>query len=426
MSGEGWKIISLEEAIEFRNGKSSPDRKDTGLNPVFGGNGIIGYTEQSNSDFETIILGRVGAYCGNVYYYKGKCWVTDNAIIGKIKSSYDGLFLFYLLKMIDLNNHRSGSSQPLINQSILNSIQAKVPPQTTQQRIAVILSALDDKIELNLQTNATLEAMAQAIFKEWFVDFRFPGATGEMQDSELGPIPKGWQAGRLDDICELNPKLSLKKGTLTKYVEMKNLSQSSLAVEEPREREFTSGSKFQNGDTLLARITPCLENGKTGFVDFLNGKEIGWGSTEFIVLRGRNHINPYYVYCLSRFPDFREFAIQSMVGSSGRQRVVESILSDYPIVIPSKENIALYHQVVEKLFFQVKNNSDQSATLAQIRDALLPKLMNGEIVVGVGSRHALDRNPVTVLGLEPKNRAGLEPAPTQSTITKKQRGRHGR
>ncbi|MBU0909363.1 MAG: restriction endonuclease subunit S [Proteobacteria bacterium] len=201
MSGEVWKSITLEEAIEFRNGKSSPERKDTGFNPVFGSNGIIGYTEESNSELETIIIGRVGAYCGSVYYHHGKCWVTDNAIIGKVKPYYDGSYLFYLLKIIDLNSHRAGSSQPLINQSILNSIQVTVPlRKATQTRIAAILSALDNKIELNHQTNATLEGIAQAIFKEWFVDFRFPGATDEMQDSELGPIPKGWRVGRLGDI----------------------------------------------------------------------------------------------------------------------------------------------------------------------------------------------------------------------------------
>lgn len=163
---------------------------------------------------------------------------------------------------------------------------------------------------------------------------------------------------------------------------MKNLSQTSLSIEEPRGREFTSGSKFQNDDTLLARITPCLENGKTGFVDFLDDKETGGGSTEFIVMRGKKYISPYFVYCVSRLPNFREFAIQSMVGSSGRQRVVESTLSDYPLVIPNKEITGLFHQVVGKLFFQVKNNSDQSVTLARIRDTLLPKLMNGEISVG--------------------------------------------
>ena len=254
-----------------------------------------------------------------------------------------------------------------------------MPDLLSQIKIVEFAQALDDKIELNRQTNATLEAIAQAIFKEWFVDFRFPGATGEMQASELGPIPKGWRVGTLGDICELNPRLAMRKGYISKYVEMKNLSQCSLSIEEPREREFTSGSKFQNGDTLLARITPCLENGKTGFVDFLNEQEVGWGSTEFIVLRGKHCINPYFAYCLSRLPSFREFAIKSMIGSSGRQRVVESILSEYPIAIPDQKTADLFFTLMAKLFLQVKNNSDQSATLAKIRDALLPKLMNGDI-----------------------------------------------
>jgi len=275
----------------------------------------------------------------------------------------------------------TGSTFPNVSSQQLNNLTIEVPDLHTQRRIADILSALDEKIELNRQTNATLEAIAHAIFKEWFVDFRFPGATGEMQDSELGPIPRGWRAGRIGDICELNPKLTLRKGAISKYVEMKNLSQCLLSIEEPREREFVSGSKFQNGDTLFARIAPCLENGKTGFVDFLADLEIGWGSTEFIVLRGRNYINPYFIYCLSRLSNFREFAIQSMVGSSGRQRVVESILSDYPTVIPDQETVNNFLKVVEQLFFQVKNNSDQSATVAKIRDALLPKLMSGEIEV---------------------------------------------
>ncbi|MCX5843789.1 MAG: restriction endonuclease subunit S, partial [Deltaproteobacteria bacterium] len=149
MSREGWIDTQLGVAIEFRNGKSSPDRKEQGENPVFGGNGIIGYTNKSNSDEETIILGRVGAYCGSVYFHSGKCWVTDNAIIGKVKENYDGKFLFYLLKNIDLNDHRSGSSQPLINQATLNALNVRLPKdKDTQRCIADVLSALDGTIEL--------------------------------------------------------------------------------------------------------------------------------------------------------------------------------------------------------------------------------------------------------------------------------------
>ena len=382
MSREGWIDTQLGVAIEFRNGKSSPDRKEHGENPVFGGNGIIGYTSESNSDEETIILGRVGAYCGSVYFNKGKCWVTDNAIIGKVKENHDGKFLFYLLKNIDLNDQRSGSSQPLINQSTLNALNVKLPEdKETQRLIAAILSALDEKIELNRQTNATLEAIAQAIFKEWFVDFNFPGATGEMQDSKLGSIPKGWRTGTLTDLIELNPKTSLKKGIIAKYVEMKDLSTGNVTINSFIAREFSSGSKFQQGDTLLARITPCLENGKTGFVDFLEKDESGWGSTEFIVMRGKGFISPYFVYCFARQQSFREFAIQSMVGSSGRQRVVESILSEFPCVIPAEENMTEYNSIAEPIFLKLKECADQCAILAKIRDNLLPRLLSGEVCI---------------------------------------------
>jgi len=213
---------------------------------------------------------------------------------------------------------------------------------------------------------------------------------GEMQpacalhadrDSELGHIPKGWRVGKLGEIVELNPKLAIKKGSYSEYVEMKDLSETSASILNHRKREFTSGSKFQNGDTLLARITPCLENGKTGFVDFLPNDEIGWGSTEFIVLRAAQSNSPYFIYCLSRHAPFRDFAIQSMVGSSGRQRVVESILTEFPVVIGGKAVHKEFTQLITPLFGEIKCNSEQSATLATIRNALLPKLMNGEIEV---------------------------------------------
>ena len=155
MSREGWIDTQLGVAIEFRNGKSSPDRKEHGENPVFGGNGIIGYTSESNSDEETIILGRVGAYCGSVYFNKGKCWVTDNAIIGKVKENHDGKFLFYLLKNIDLNDQRSGSSQPLINQSTLNALNVKLPLSLTRPTCFIQLWAMTQSFEAGLNLTSS-------------------------------------------------------------------------------------------------------------------------------------------------------------------------------------------------------------------------------------------------------------------------------
>lgn len=305
------------------------------------------------------------------------------AIIRPDTEKLDQKFLkYYLLnpqfKNFMLGLSSVGGTRNALTKVMIEDFRLHLPDMNTQKRVASILSSLDEKIELNRQTAQTLEAIAQAIFKEWFVDFNLPGATGEMQESELGEIPKGWRVGKLREIVELNPKLSIKKGSTAKYVEMKDLSETSLSINRFIEREFTSGSKFQNGDTLFARITPCLENGKTGFVDFLDEREVGWGSTEFIVLRGKD-VSLYFVYCLSRFERFRDFAIQSMVGSSGRQRVVESTLSDYTIALPPKEVINLFHYKVHSIFETTKAHHEQAKTLIQLRDSLLPKLMRGEM-----------------------------------------------
>jgi type I restriction enzyme S subunit len=360
MSAAEWKMIALEEAIEFRNGKSPPDRRYTGLNPIFGGNGIIGYTEKSNSDFETIAVGRVGAYCGNVYYYKGKCWVTDNAIIGKINSSYDGLFLFYLLKMIDLNSYRSGSSQPLINQSILNSIQVKIPPLPTQTRIAAILSALDDKIELNRRTNVTLEATAQVIFKEWFVDFRFPGATGEMKDSELGAIPKGWGIGRIGDLVTISSGKGLKKD---------QLKDDGFPVLGANGRIGFSERFLYNEELILTGRVGTL-----GTFQLVNYKV--WISDNVLILKPIDKVNYHYVYFWMKTIDFA-----NLNRGSTQPLVTKTDLENQPVIIPENALLHEFNRVCRSMFMSISTLIQQETTLSQIRDILLPKLMSGEIEV---------------------------------------------
>lgn len=169
--GSEWNETSLGELLSFSNGKSSPDRDDNAEYPVFGSNGIIGNANEQNSPSDSIIIGRVGSYCGSVYLSPTPCWVTDNAIKAVAKGNNSAPFLYYLLGHLKLNQWREGSGQPLLNQSILKAINVEVPESDEQKAIAHILSTLDDKIELNRQMNETLEAMAQALFKSWFVDF---------------------------------------------------------------------------------------------------------------------------------------------------------------------------------------------------------------------------------------------------------------
>jgi type I restriction enzyme S subunit len=186
----------------------------------------------------------------------------------------------------------------------------------------------------------------------------------------------------INELVEFDPKISVKKGAILPYVDMGELSTEGMTVGNIVLKSFAGGSRFENSDTLLARITPCLENGKTAFVDFLEKNQpIGFGSTEFIVMRAKEGISPQFVYCLARDQEFRSFAIQSMVGSSGRQRVQRNMLETYGVPIPQQKLMEKFHQVTASIFSRINTNRIQIKNLSQIRDSLLPKLMSGKIRV---------------------------------------------
>ena len=283
----------------------------------------------------------------------------------------------------------------------LSYCEVTIPPIKEQTAIAHILGTLDDKIELNRRMNETLEAMARAIFKSWFVDFDPVRAKAEgrqpdgmdadtaalfpdsFEDSDLGEIPRGWKIYHLPEIFEINPSRQLSKGNVAPYLDMASMPTQGHAPTSWIERELGSGMKFINGDTLVARITPCLENGKTAFVDFLTKGVIGWGSTEYIVLRPREPIPPVFAYLLARSNEFRTFAIQRMTGSSGRQRVPADSLSQFLLAAPAIDSFIFdaFGRLANTLFERVWSGMNQSRTLAAIRDALLPKLLSGEVRV---------------------------------------------
>jgi type I restriction enzyme S subunit len=224
-------------------------------------------------------------------------------------------------------------------------------PEFTEARAIVvnILQLLDDKIELNRRMNETLEAMARAIFKDWFVDFGPTRAKVAGQTPYLAPEiwslfpgqlddegkPEGWRSDRLRAIVDLNPSEPLRVGHIAHYLDMAALPTSGPTPDAATAREFTSGMRFRNGDTLFARITPCLENGKTAFIQSLPKGGVGWGSTEFIVLRARSPVPAAFTYLLARDPSFRAHAVQSMTGTSGRQRARTDAIAEYPVTCPS-------------------------------------------------------------------------------------------
>jgi type I restriction enzyme S subunit len=319
------------------------------------------------------------------------------------KEKADSLFLYYLLASPQMREkivgEGIGSSVPGFNLGQLKAWRLRIPPLPEQHAIAKILGTLDDKIDLLRRMNDVLEAMAQALFKSWFVDFdpvlakvegrdtTLPRALADMfpssfESSEFQDVPHGWRLVPLPDTIEVNPSRSLRRGEVAPYLDMANMPTRGHAPDLVIDRPFGSGMRFSNGDTLVARITPCLENGKTAFVDFLKPQQIGWGSTEYIVLRPKEPLPPEYAYFLARSVPFREFAIQSMTGSSGRQRVPAESLAHFKVIVPSDEIAAEFGRFASPLMARMSAAVKQSRILGALRDTLLPKLISGALRVG--------------------------------------------
>ena len=189
----------------------------------------------------------------------------------------------------------------------------------------------------------------------------------------------------MSKVIEVNPRRTLKSGAISPYLDMKNMPTQGHAADEIIQREFSSGTKFQNSDTLLARITPCLENGKSAFVDFLEDGQVGWGSTEYIVFAPKPPLTPEFGYYLARSDALRLHAIQNMTGTSGRQRVPSECFTQFQLAVPPAKIAQRFGEITKPWMTMIHANIEQSRTLATLRDALLPKLLSGELSVGVGA-----------------------------------------
>ena len=360
-SFESNQFISKEKCDILRKGKLS--RNDI----VYTTRGTVG-----NAAFysESVPFEHVRINSGMVIVRPNEEIVSTRFLYQILKSDY---YRSYFKK------YCTGSAQPQLPIKNFSKIELDLPELSIQQRIADILSAYDNLIENNQKQIKLLEEAAQRLYKEWFVDLRFPGYENT---PIVDGVPEGWINCCLDDVITFNPKVILDKNRLKQFVPMSALNTSSMILDsgEYSTTLSNSGSKFQNGDTLLARITPCLENGKTAYVSDLDSDEGAVGSTEYIVMRSKQ-LNSYMVYLLARTDDFRKSAINSMSGSDGRQRAQVDKLMALPYMKPTDDLILLFSMHMEPVFAQIQIKNKQNTDLRRARDRLLPKLMSGELEV---------------------------------------------
>lgn len=382
-------------------GKSLPAaQRQPGDIPVYGTNGRTGWHNAHLTEGPGVILGRKGQGHLGVKWCPSPFWVIDTAYFASIDESLVDLrWFYYITKYVGLDHLKSGP-KPGLSRDTFGRQLFPFPERAEQQAIAAFLGRMDEKIELNRRMNETLEATARSIFRSWFVDFDPVVAKAEGRqpahmsadtaalfpdrfvETEEGPIPDGWSIRPLPDVIEINPTRRLAKGEAAPYLEMSNMPKEGPQPLDWYDRPFGSGVRFQNGDVLLARITPCLEHGKTAFVDFLTEGEVGWGSTEYIVMRSKPPLSLAHAYFLARDDDLRSFAIAQMTGSSGRQRVPHDSFEHFLVTVPPEPLAARFGQLATGVLTKIKANSEQSRTLATIRDTLLPRLLSGEIRLG--------------------------------------------
>ncbi len=307
-------------------------------------------------------IGKVGRMRSGVAY--------ANQRVLKVTAKTDRLdsgYLWMLLLHPKFHNHvlsfiDSHSAQPNISAKSIGKYIFPLPDLQTQRRISAILVAIDSKIALNNRTNDYLAALGQTLFNEFDSDESNPFVT-------------------VSDIAEVNPRRTMKKGDEALCVEMANLSTSGPFPSDWCVKPYNGGAKFINGDTVMARITPCLENGKAGYVNFLNDGETAFGSTEYIVFTSKGDVPAEYLYFMVRNPEFVAYATARMSGSSGRQRVSASEIEQYEVRLPSEPQLALFKDVATFAMQGILKNSLENRQLTKLRDTLLPKLISGEIDV---------------------------------------------
>ena len=352
-------------------------------------------------------LGQTGLIPVNSRY--SKYLLSSNQMKLRVRQDLaDPLFVYYYVssptQREKIIRDSTVTGVPKTNITYLRQFPIRLPSLEEQRVIAATLGALDDKIELNRKMNVTLEAMALGFFKAWFIDFEpvqskmegqwrsgqsLPGLPANLYEyfpdqfmnSEIGEIPKGWVLSPLPEVIQVNPRCSLSKNVIAPYLNMANMPTEGHCPKSITTRPFGSGMKFMNGDTLVARITPCLENGKTAYVDFLESDQVGWGSTEYIVLRAKPPLPNEFPYLLARTESFRDFAIQNMTGSSGRQRVPATALTHFQFPTIPKPIAEHFGLLIGPLFERSRIAAEESRTLSTLRDTLLPKLISGELRV---------------------------------------------
>lgn len=374
-----WKTYRLGDLCSrIKSGKGIPasEVSTTGEYPVIGGNGIRGYTNTSNFNGVCAVVGRQGAYCGNVRFFSGEAYMTEHAVVIVGNELADTRYLAYLLSIMQLGHLSAQSAQPGLSVQTLSKLSINIPDISTQRRIAGILGSLDDKIELNRRLNANLEAQAQALFRSWFVDFE-PFRDGPFVDSELGKIPQGWKVAELGDVTKQQTE---KVGPQKTVKVLSPITTGELVLSE----EYFTKQVFSESIAKYIIVKPDqfaynparINIGSIGRNTF---EFDGCVSPVYVVFECEKGYH-YFFDFFRKTDAFKQEVISRAIGGV-RQTLGYKDFALIKVIYPPQNVVQEFNALYINLLNMQNHNKLEITTLSALRDTMLPKLMAGEIAI---------------------------------------------
>ena len=379
----------LGDLVEFQRGYDLPKSKFVeGKYPVQSSNGILGYHNEYKVEGPGITIGRSGTV-GNPHLIRENFFPHNTSLFVKEFKGNDIEYIYYLLQYLDLGNQKSGSGVPTMNRNHLHPIKIRAyRDKTCQQRTIKILSLIDKKIQINNQINQELEVMTKTLYDYWFVQFDFPDQNGKPYKSSGGKmvynpelkreIPEGWGVEKLSSLLEIgretiNPMKTPKEEF--KYYSIPEYDVSGSFSYELGETIRSNKFIVEKSDLLVSKLNPWFNR------VVYNLEENAISSTEFIVWKTFNRFEKNFLYQVATSKEFIEYCTRFAIGTSNsHKRVSPDIMVGFQIPF-KKTYIQKFGEITDSIRTQVLQNNVQNQELTQLRDWLLPMLMNGQVKV---------------------------------------------
>ena len=388
-----YKLGEICPEFHAGNGIQSSQIKGSGLYPVFGGNGLRGYTDTFNQDGQYLIIGRQGAYCGNVRYNVGKAFLTEHAIVGQTSAEHNAIYLACKLSLMNLAQFQGQSAQPGLSVKNLSEIEILMPPKKIQDNIARVILNIDHKIALNRAINQNLEAMAKLLYDYWFVQFDFPDEEGKPYKSSGGAmvwneklhreIPCNW------DVVSLSEYLNVYSDKVSAINLDVNSKYAPIEVLPRRKMSFNECAPIENAASGLCRFGKkhiLLSNRRVYFHKVCIAAFDGVTRDTVIILSPVNKALLGYAYQIINDDVFIEYATRHSYGSEQPVLSWESAKM-FKTLKPSNQLDVIYSNRICSIIDSVIRNELEIAELTKQRDELLPLLMNGQVSVNSDLSH---------------------------------------